>query len=421
MKCLYIVSSGPITPNGSGGGSAIYYDQMMALRELGCDIHLWHFATTEARLLFEENIKRDPETWRKVQDACSSIRFTTVSDRPSLAKRLHDRIAAITRRTPLVARWDYIKTLRQILADIRPDFVWAHHLEAATLSAQIVDTPYIYFHHDWLYRIFALRSGQPQNAVLKQREENVSRSAFAVVTGSVYEGKELLDLGCRRVRYIPVAYEPVRIEMAEPVERKPRLVHLGGMGTTANWQGLLSFFEKAWPALKMQYRLDVIGDLRQAPEALEQHLREVNCLGFVNDLSTVMRPYDLQIIPWNHPTGQRTKVPVAMNYGQVIIACRGGVAGFEELQTEVNCILVDSIEGMPKAIELVAGNSELRVRLGKAAKTTFEEHFTREALLPRYKDLLEELSEASAAQIHLDTQASALIGRLQDNSRRIFD
>lgn len=420
MKCLYIVSSGPITPNGSGGGSAIYYDQMMALRESGCDVHLWHFATTPDRLLFEENVRRDPETWRKVQDTCSSIQLTTVEESPHLAKRLHDRLSATIHRTPLVARWDYIKSLRKVLADVRPDFVWAHHLEAATLSAQIKSIPFIYFHHDWLYRIFAFRSGRPQNALLKQREEDISRSAFAVVTGSAYDRKELLDLGCKRVRYIPVAYDPVAVDMADS-GRRPRLVHLGGMGTTANWQGLLSFFEKAWPNLAdEQLQLDVIGDIQQAPQSLALHLKSVNCHGFMGDLSTVMRPFDLQIIPWNHPTGQRTKVPVAMNFAQVIIACRGGVAGFEELQSERNCILVDSVEEMPQAVRRVAKDSELRARLGKAAKATFEDHFTRQVLLPRYQDLLGELRGARVAQTDPGPQANPVIGQLQDYGRRIF-
>lgn len=421
MKCLYIVSSGPITPNGSGGGSAIYYDQMMALRESGCDIHLWHFATTPERLLFEENVRRDPETWRKVQDTCSSIQLTTVEESPPLAKRLHDRLAATMRRTPLVARWDYIKTLRQILAEIQPDFIWAHHLEAATLSAQIKSTPFIYFHHDWLYRIFAFRNGRPHNAVLKKREEDISRSAFAVVTGSAYEHKELLDLGCKRVRYIPVTYDPVAVDMANP-GHKPNLVHLGGMGTTANWQGLLSFFEEAWPSLATQgFRLDVIGDIQPAPQSLAQHLKAVNCHGFVSDLSTVMRPYDLQIIPWNHPTGQRTKVPVALNYAQVIIACRGGVAGFKDLQSERNCILVDSVEEMPQAIRRVTENSELRMRLGKAAKATFEHHFTRQILLPRYQDLLEELRGTHVAQTHPASQANSFKGKSRTMTAESFE
>lgn len=394
----------------------------MSLKAAGCDVYLWHFAGTRTRQTFEKAIQADTETWRKVQEACSGIKFTTATDRPSLPKRLHDRMAAIANRKPPGVRWDYVKSLREILADIRPDFIWAQHLQPATLSAQMVGTPFIYFHHDWLYRIHALRSGQPQNKALKQREEDVSRSAFAVVTGSAYERKDLLDLGCRRVHYIPVTYESVDVEMGESVMGHPRLVHLGGMATTANWQGLLSFFEKAWAALRAQdFRLDVIGDLTRAPQSLQRSLQSVNCHGFVSDLSTVMRPYDLQIIPWNYPTGQRTRVPVAMNYAQVIIACRGGVAGFEELQSENNCILVDSVEEMPQAIRRVAENPELRVRLGRAAKATFEKHFTQQALLPKYQDLLWELSEARGAEIYPDTQASALMGRHQDNSRRLFE
>jgi glycosyltransferase involved in cell wall biosynthesis len=395
MKCLYIVSNGEITPNGRGGGSAIYYDQLMSLRQSGCEVHLWHLATGRSRLSFEENRNSDTKTWNEVEGACSSVQLTTVEETPSLSKRLHDRLVAAIHLTPLVARWDYIKELRRLVNKIQPDFIWAHHVEAATLSAQVGHTPFIYFHHDWLYRILALRDNRPVNRHLQRREESISKSAFSVVTGSVYERRQLIELGCKRVHYIPVTYEPVSVDMSEQSLGRPHLVHLGGMGTTANRMGLSSFFDKAWPRLRADgFSLDVIGDVDRAPKALQIELGKVNCVGFVTDLSSVMRPYDIHIVPWDFPTGQRTRVPLAMNYGQVIVACRLGVAGFEELQSEQNCLLVDSVEEMPSALRRVAEDMQLRLRLGKAAKETFQNSFTRERVVTRYKSVVEELRGA---------------------------
>jgi hypothetical protein len=116
---------------------------------------------------------------------------------------------------------------------------------------------------------------------------------------------ELHNLGCRQVHYIPVSYEPVPWDSEAVQSAIPRMVHLGGMGTTASREGLERFFEIVWPRLEgKRPELVVVGDTTAAPASLQTHLKAVTSLGFVDDLREALRPFDLHIIPWEHSTGR---------------------------------------------------------------------------------------------------------------------
>ncbi len=101
-----------------------------------------------------------------------------------------------------------------------------------------------------------------------------------------------------------------------------------------------------------------------------------------------MRPYDLHIIPWEYSTAQRTRLPMAFNLGQVVVAVRAGVAGFPEVIDGENCRLVDRLDQMGSVIKELLRDPEQRERLGNAARRTFERYFTRHALLPRYETVI---------------------------------
>jgi glycosyltransferase involved in cell wall biosynthesis len=210
-----------------------------------------------------------------------------------------------------------------------------------------------------------------------------------VVSGSVTECQQLRALGCRSVAYIPVAYAPV-ISNGYHTTGTPRIVHLGGLATTANRVGLERFFDVVWDTLPADCRdLWVIGDLSMASPALMRRLGTVTCTGHVNDLTSVLRPYDLHIIPWEHDTGQRTRLPLIFNYRQVVIAVRAAVAGFPEVRDGVNCRLVDRLDQMGSVIRELMNDEPQRRRIGQAARRTFDESFTRQALLPRYEAIIE--------------------------------
>jgi glycosyltransferase involved in cell wall biosynthesis len=171
------------------------------------------------------------------------------------------------------------------------------------------------------------------------------------------------------------------------------------MGATASRDGLLSFFDRAWPAVsQMGMKFRVVGDIADAPPKLKEYLARVECCGFVSKLDSVLRPFDLNLIPWGHATGQRTRLPVAFNHAQVVVAVRAGVACYPEAEDGVNCRLVETVEQMPGVIAELARDAEQRFRLGTAAKRTFEACFVRKALLPRYVAVLASVAAGKPAK-----------------------
>jgi glycosyltransferase involved in cell wall biosynthesis len=288
-----------------------------------------------------------------------------------------------------VPRWQLHQELQELKHHIHPEIIWAQHFEPALLAAQHSEAPVVYVHHDWLYRIKALRNHREINPKQRACEQRLVRSVAAVVSGSAPECEEIKAAGARGVHYIPVSFEPVQLDLERVAAQNVRLVHLGGMGTTANREGLLAFFEEVWPRLKaLNIQFEVVGDTSAAPPELQEHLRTVTCTGFVQDLTKVLRPYDIHIIPWGHSTGQRTRLPLAFNHAQVVVATKAAVACYREARDGENCRLVERLEDMASVIpQLMADHAE-RVRLGRAARVTFEKQFTRAFLLPRYAEVL---------------------------------
>lgn len=397
MRCLYIVGHDPISPNCTGGGSAIYYDQLVALSELGIEVHVWHFASREARGRFDQFVTSEPQIWNGVTQSCRSVQFSTFVNGETWANRILGKMHSVLRTRLPVSRWSLHQELRQLIQRIKPDVIWAQHVEPAMLAVQQSRLPVVYVHHDWLYRIKALRNHRPINPRQKTVEQRLVRSVSAVVSGSQLECGEIQRAGGRNVHYIPVSYETIPLDLDHGSEKVPNLVHLGGMGTTANREGLLAFFERVWPTLKNTgVSLKVIGDVSAAPSALRKHLDLVECVGFTKDLTTVLRPLDIHVIPWEHPTGQRTRLPVAFNHAQVVLATRAAVACYPEARDGENCRLVNRLEEMgPIILELLPDVGE-RSRLGLAAKATFEKHFTRDALRPRYANVLNSIRSKCA-------------------------
>ena len=395
QRCLYITPQFPLSPDSAGGAGAIFYEQLVTLAALGQEIDLWHISLPAHQSALQPFFEPDSNHWQIIQSLCRSVTLSVAPAQPTVGLRLKNKLAAYGKGEWV--SWPYLTSffeplLKAKIAKLQPNYIWAQHFWAAQLASWQRVVPVIYSHHDWLFRVKALRTSRPENPTVRQTEEKVARRVAAVVSGSAVECAELRQLGCRQVHYLPIAYEPVSLELAI-VPNDPRLVHLGGFATTANQMGLARFAAVVWPGLQLPAgQIHLVGDMSFAPAGLTPFLNQVVVHGFVPELKQVLRPYDLHIIAYEHPTGQRTRLPVAFNFAQVVVAVRAGIAGYPEAQDGVNCRLVNRIEEMAGVIQELMADPDQRLRLGRAARETFEKSFTRPGLLPRYQQLLKTIN-----------------------------
>jgi hypothetical protein len=119
-----------------------------------------------------------------------------------------------------------------------------------------------------------------------------------------------------------------------------------------------------------------------------------------------MREYDVHVIPWEHNTGTRTRVPVALRYRQVVVACREGVRCFPELKNGYNCILVNNLQEMPDAIRSLLCDTALRRRIADAGHETFVASFTHASVQKQMDRLLSDLGVDTMSHCYATSERS---------------
>ncbi len=298
---------------------------------------------------------------------------------------------------------EVLKKLNQIAKAKKASLIWAEHLLPATLAqAANLDLPVIYSHHDWRWRIKSYRHSPTLRSRLyhwasRRHEQSLVRHVDGVVSGSWSELQEIRSLGAKQVGYFPTTYPPVDLPDLSGIHGPPRIVHLGYMQTTASRIGLQRFLEISWPRIRQVVEnpnLWIIGSLEGAPEELLRQLFSdpcIHCTGYVDDLGHVLRPYDIHIIPWEHNTGTRTRIPLALNFKQVVVSTVNAAACLPELEHGKNCFLTDGIEDMAEKIIELWNDPSTRQKIGEQGRQTFLENFTIDSQRKRFEEFINQI------------------------------
>ncbi len=378
VRCLFLIDGLPLGPHANGGSGAVGYEAFNALVDAGHEVHLWRFSPPAQG-------PNGPPPVDLVEGRAASITVRAhPADNEPKPIRVFRAGQAFLRGQPRGAASPRGKNLSRLVDELAPDVIWANHTTGLSLALTQRQVPVLYGQRDWLYRIHALRQNRPERARDVRAERRLVARADGAVTGSFTEAQELRELGLGVVEYIPVSYpDPGPPTWSDGHE--PAVIHLGSMHTTASRQGLAEFLQQVWPTVGLEPdRLVVIGELSGADAELSRRLEHATCTGFVDDLSEHLRAGDIHVIPWEHSTGQRTRLPLAFSFGQAVVACKAGVSCYPEARDGVNCVLVDRVEDTAPAIRTLLARPDERRRLGEAARTTFAEAFTRQALVERY-------------------------------------
>jgi hypothetical protein len=402
----------PLTPNAPGGGPSTMRHHLEVLTGCNVDVALLMIVDPAASFGFEQFAQDHPDEYAALEARCESVGLVRVHRRRGrlrLASRMSG--AALDPISYLSSHLDRrsLARLSEAIAAIDPDMIWAENLLPTALALSTgCGRPVIYSHHDWLWRVWT-HSSRHKGAtwrtravcwLMKRAEEALVRRVRAIVTTSVIEAGQLRQFN-PAVTYVAPGYSPVDIDPHALPAREARVVHVGGMTTSSNRIGLERFLDIAWPIVcessPVAPDLWVIGDLADASASLMQKLHRHGAVqpGFVDRLSGVLRSYDIHIVPWEHATGTRTKIPMAFNHAQVVVSMAASRQALPELVHGENCVLVESLHDMARAIRSLIGDPMRRKHIGDAARRTFLAHSTHASARPHVEALLRDLRQPS--------------------------
>jgi len=385
------------------------YSHLELFAHSGADVTLVLVQRARGSLGFERYTETDRETWGRVRGWCEAHHMLRIPAAPARAsaplthflRGIRDPGAYLFPDiTPSV-----LESFERLVSESGVDLIWAENLFPGLLATRAqVAVPVVFSHHDRIFRLFRnwgtnTEFGWRRRFVSwtgERLEKRVIRSASACASGSVVEARDLGRLNGGPVAYLPTTYAASPWDTTAKIPQAARIVHLGGMNTIANRGGLARFLAVAWPRLRSGNgkapEFWVVGNLAGASETLRADLASSGAVmtGFVRDLAEVLRPGDIHVVPWEHATGTRTRIPVILRHGQVLLSTRAAAACLPELRDGEDCVLVDDLTAMAEEIRILAKDREKRARLARAARISFERHFVREAVQPRFDAFLEE-------------------------------
>lgn len=408
-RLLFIVPGTPLAFNHSGAASR-YTQNFLALQSLGEEIHVLRFHTTgrlQATLDFEilsetvQKVRRSAASWQDIELAENY----TSNRLESLHRAFFDPLTAEFPQHKFLARaiWKCIDSLD-------PSLLWAEHSDAAAaVWSMCPSIPWVYSQTDMRYLIRSIRKTKSDlhqavyDVLARNIEHQVNKGANMIITGSFTEKKRLEETGARNVKMIPMIHHNFPgLDPDFPPLPDVQLIHLGALETTANRQGLISYLSQAHPYVLEQtdVTLMIVGDASRIKSPLSKLLLQprIICTGYIPDLATVLRPYDIAILPYPHDSGYRTKLPLLMGHAQAIVATRKAVVGSLLPGLDQVCILVERIEDFPQKIAWLAAHPEERKRIGLAGRAFAEQHFSANAVQPLYADLMRQIAHLQASK-----------------------
>jgi glycosyltransferase involved in cell wall biosynthesis len=160
---------------------------------------------------------------------------------------------------------------------------------------------------------------------------------------------------------------------------------------------MIGWLDKVQPELDrmkrdegFQFETYIIGDQSGVQPTVWERVKGLDAVftGHVLDLDTVLRPYDIAVIPYEGNTGIRSKLALLLNHSQVIIATRESVSGTLDIEPGNNIVVAERVEQFPSLIQELANNPERRRQIAQAGRALFERNFTLDAQLSAYEQLI---------------------------------
>ena len=195
----------------------------------------------------------------------------------------------------------------------------------------------------------------------RRHEAAAFRAADVVVVTGEHERPAAVAAGARVVRVIPNGADDRLIQI--PAGGGPdKLVFVGWGGHTPNRDALSWWVEAVAPLIREDVVLTVAGDGWDdvAPDP------RVRMFGYCSNISSLLTDA-IAVLPLRVGGGVKLKTVEAMAAGRPIIATPVAVEGLP-VRDGIEALVRDTPQGIASAVGELRGDSELRRRLGEAAR-----------------------------------------------------
>jgi glycosyltransferase involved in cell wall biosynthesis len=229
--------------------------------------------------------------------------------------------------------------------------------------------------------------------------ERILDDRFTVLTVCSDPDKTYLQkIGCNSpVWVIPNGFarpaaEPVRIPAAPP-----RIGFVGPFSHPPNLDGIRWFVNDCWPLVKRalpDVRLRIIGEGSEGD--LKPAGRDIDGLGWVQDVADEMRTWSLMIVPVRLGAGTRVKIAQAFSLKCPVVSTSFGAYGYD-VEEQVELLLADTARTFAEACTRMIRYPVEAKEMTNRAWERFLQEWTWDAIAPRVWAAAEDCLRLGAA------------------------
>jgi hypothetical protein len=411
VRVALLVGGGVPNPTASGG-AVTAWGVLRQLVELGHEVtvltlvdpHVWDPTDVSSA----ERAERVREVGAEVVPVLSGA-WEFVQTRPrALADRF--RRAARPPDAELFPTLVDAQAVRRAVAETGADVAFVYHWEMLAASrgleiprfGAVGDPPHLsalYRFREQLPSPRALRGlsrlqaqlrAQPRLSV-RYLQECATAGAFAAHHAEWLRGRGVE--GCRYLHTPVPDPGPPLVEGGSAA--RPTILLVGHLKGVVTLEGLRLFVSDVLPRLERElgpdgFEVRIAGGY-DAPAWLAPLLDRpsVRLLAHVEDIAPELRAAHVLVVPNSIPLGIRVRIVTGFSYGACVVSHRANALGIPELADGRNALLGGSAEELAGAVLRTLGDAELRRRLGRGARETYERHFAPEVAVGEIAATLE--------------------------------
>jgi polysaccharide biosynthesis protein PslH len=299
----------------------------------------------------------------------------------------------------------------EVVDALDPDVAFVYHFEALAASgaiqaprlAVVGDPPHlsaVYRFRDQLPDPRALRRVVRLQAQVRHQPRLLVRLLNECEASGAFAAHHAAWLRSRGATECAYYRTPIPDPGVRPIESpgRPVVLLVGHLKGIVTLDGMRLFAQSVLPKLESAlgaegFEARVLGGYDPPAELAEQLDRPgVSLLGHVEDPAAEFRRAAVLLVPNSISLGVRVRILTGFSYGSCIVSHTANARGIPELTHEGNALLAPSGADLADAVLRALGEDELRRRLGRGARQTYEQLFATPVAAGRIADVLERIA-----------------------------